>query len=145
MQNETWLKLSYLYSSLKGRAALWFDNLSIDPAITGAGSIGTLAALCTAFEAQYLFDPAQKRRYLSDFFKIKQQPGEKVEEYMNIIKEAGIKCRADEEQIRDATIAGFLSFIQGSVSNHDMEPGQIGMQTTGNEEWLRFFSTGFGD
>jgi len=122
-------EISYFYSSLKGSAVLWFNTLSIDPVMAVAGSIGILASLCTAFEAQYLFDPAQKSRYLSDFFKIKQQPGEKVEEYMNRIKEAEIRCRADEDQIRDATIAGFLPFIQGSVFNHDLEPGQIGMQT----------------
>jgi len=44
-----------------------------------AGSIGTLAALFTAFKDQYRFDPAQKGRYLSDFFELKQLPGEKVE------------------------------------------------------------------
>jgi len=92
-----------------------------------AGNIGTLAALCTAFEAQYLFDPAQKWRYLSEFFKIKQLPGEKFEEYLNRIKEAGVKCRADAEQVCDATIAFFFPYIQGSVCNHDMELGQIGM------------------
>jgi len=48
---------------------------------------------------------------------------------MNRIKEAGVRCPADEEQVRDATIAGFLYFIKGSVSYHDLEPGQIGMKS----------------
>jgi len=60
-----------------------------------------------------------------NFFKIKQRPGEKVEEYIRRIKEKGIKCRTDEEQVRDATIVGFLPYIQGTVCNHDKEAGPL--------------------
>jgi len=101
----------------------------VNPAVAVAGNIGTLTALCTAFEAQYLIDSGQKWRYLSRFFKIKQLPDEKVEEYMRRIKEAGVRCRADEEQVRDATIVGFFPYIQGSVCNHYIEAGQQGMVT----------------
>jgi len=124
-------EISYFSSTLQGSAALWFNTLKIEvnQAVAVAGNIGSLAALCTVFEAQYLFDPEQKWRYLSEFFKTKQLSGEKVEEYKRRIKEEGVRCRADDEQVRDATIAGFLLYIQGSVVNHDIEASPKGLMT----------------
>jgi len=59
-------EISNFASTLKGGAALWYNTLTIevDPAVAVAGNIGPLAMLCTAFEAQYLFNPVQKWRYL---------------------------------------------------------------------------------
>jgi len=124
-------EISYFSSTLKKNAALWFNTLTIEvnPAVAVAGNIGSLAALCTAFEAHYRFDRAQKWRYISELFKMKQLPGEKVEEYMRRIKEKGVGCRADDEQVCDSTIAGFLLYIQASVCNNDIETGQQGLIT----------------
>jgi len=60
---------------------------------------------------------------------MKQIPGEKVEEYMRRVKEEGIKSLADDEQVRDATIDGFLPYIQSCVCNHDIEMGLPGFTT----------------
>jgi len=55
-------EISYFSSTLQGSAALWFNTLTIEvnPAVAVAGNIGTLAALCSAFQAQYFFNPGQK-------------------------------------------------------------------------------------
>jgi len=75
-------EISYFSSTLRGSAALWFNTLTIDPAVAVAGNIGTLAALCTTFEEQYLFDPVQKWRYLSEFLKKKTtwREGQRIHE-----------------------------------------------------------------
>jgi len=57
-------EISYFASTIKDKATLWFNSLTIevDPAaqVAATNPIGTLVALCAAFEAQLLFDPAQK-------------------------------------------------------------------------------------
>jgi len=107
---------------------LWFNNLTInvDPAHP-AGMIGNLTELCTAFQLHFLFDPAQKWRHLSEFFKTRQTEGEKSEDYIRRCQEEGIKARASEEQILNTIMGGFLPFIQSSVSNHDIEGGAAGL------------------
>jgi len=72
MMNEIWRKLRISQKTLPGSALFWFNGLTIevDPAVAIAGDIGTLAALCTAFQAQFLLDPSQKWQYLSEFSKI---------------------------------------------------------------------------
>jgi len=74
-----------------------------------------------------LFDPAQKWRYLAEFFKTTQTPGEKSKEYIRRVQEEGIKARANKEQILNTIMGGFLPFIQSSVSNHDIKAGAVGL------------------
>jgi len=55
-------EISYFASTLKERAAFWFNGLTIEVDLAVISKrIGKLAALCTAFEAQYLFDAAKNR------------------------------------------------------------------------------------
>jgi len=49
------------------------------------------------------------------------------DEYIRRVQEDGIKARATEEQILNTIMSGFLSFIQASVSNHDIEAGAAGL------------------
>jgi len=72
-------EIAYFASMLTGAALLWFNRLTIEvgPAVAVVGDIGTLAALCTAFQGQFLFDLSQKWRYLSELFQTKQLPGKK--------------------------------------------------------------------
>jgi len=56
-------------------------TIDVNPA-AAASAIGTLDALCTAFQARFFLDPVQKWRYLSKFSQIKQTHGEKVEDYI---------------------------------------------------------------
>jgi len=48
---------------------------------------------------------------LAEFFKTKQSVGEKSEEYIRRVQEEGIKARANEEQILNTIMGGFLPFI----------------------------------
>jgi len=49
-------EISYFASTLKEGAMLWFNSLTISIAVPVVpNAIGTLAALCAAFEAHYLF------------------------------------------------------------------------------------------
>jgi len=96
-------EISYFASTLREGAMLWFNSLTISneaPVVVGA--IGTLAELCEAFEAHYLFDPAQKRRYLSDFFKTRQTHKKKSEDFIRRVQEEGLKARANAEHIRSS-------------------------------------------
>jgi len=121
-------EIAYFSSTLTGSALLWFNGLTIevDPAVAVAGDIGTLATLCTAFQAQFLFDPSQKWRYLSEFFKITQSPSEKCEDFIRRVKEQALHARADREQVRNQNMRGFLPHIQMGVINHDIEFGEEG-------------------
>jgi len=86
-------EISYFASTLPEGATLWFNSLTINNAMpVVAGPIGTLEAICAAFEAHYLFDPAQKWRYLSDFLKTKQTHGEKLEDFIRRVQEEGLKA-----------------------------------------------------
>jgi len=69
--------------------------------VPAAGVISTLNRLIAAFELQFAFDPAQKWHYLSEFFKTKQETGEKSEDFICRVQEAGLKTRANDEQIRN--------------------------------------------
>jgi len=123
-------EISYFASTLKEGAMLWFNSLTVGIAVPVVpGTIGTLTDLCAAFEAHYLFDPAQKWRYLSDFFKTKQTHGEKSEDFIRRVQEEGLKARANAEQIRNTIMEGFLPHIQASVMNHDIEEGLEGLAT----------------
>jgi len=70
-------EISYFAFTLRKGATLWFNSLTISNAVpvVVVRAIWTLEAICAAFEAHYLFDPAQKWRYLSDFVKTKQTYG----------------------------------------------------------------------
>jgi len=92
-----------------------------------AGAIGNLTELCAAFQLQLLFDPAQKWRHLAELFKTKQSVGEKSEEYIRRVQEEEIQARANEEQILNTIMGGFLPFIQSSISNYDIEAGAAGL------------------
>jgi len=100
--------------------------LTIDAVLT-AGDISSLDLLVDAFKAQFAFDLAQKWRYLSEFFKTKQDTGKKWEDFIRRVQEAGLKTRANEEQIRNTIIEGLLPHIQTSVLNDDIEPGVVGL------------------
>jgi len=121
-------EIAYFISTLTGSALLWFNGLTIevDPAVAVAGDIGTLAALCKAFQAQFLFDPSQKWCYLSEFFKITQSPSEKGEDFIHRVEEQALHARADREQVRNQIMRGFLPHIQMGVINHDIELGEEG-------------------
>jgi len=109
---------------------LWFNSLNISNAVPVVmGAIGTLADLCAVFEAHYLFDPAQKWRYLSEFLKTKQFAGEKSEDFIRRVQKEGLKARANAEQIRNTIMDGFLPHIQASVMNHNIEEGNEGLAT----------------
>jgi len=113
---------------MRESALLWFNNLTIivDPAHP-VGAIGNLTELCAAFQLNFLFDPAQKWRHLGEIFKTRQSVGEKSKDYIRRCQEEGIKARANEEQILNTIMGGFLPFIQASVSNHDIQPGAAGL------------------
>jgi len=119
-------EISYFASFLRNSATLWFNNLTIDvdPA-HAANAIGNLTKLCTAFHLHFLFDAAQKWCHIAEFFKTKQSIGEKSEKYIRRVQEEGIKARANEEQILNTIMRGFLPFIQSSISNHDIEPKAV--------------------
>jgi len=55
-------EISYFASTLRAAATFWFNGqtMDVDPANAASGVIRALDALCTAFQAHYLFDPAQK-------------------------------------------------------------------------------------
>jgi len=53
--------------------------------------------------------------------------GEKFEEYIQRVQEEGLKARATEEQVLNTIMGGLLSYIQASVSNHDIEAGAAGL------------------
>jgi len=120
-------EISYFASTLREGATLCFNELTIevDPALHVArdGAIGTLAPQCTRFDAQFLFDPAQKWRYLSEFFKTRQTHSEKIEDFIGRVKKKGTKARVNDEQIRNTIMEGFLPHIQSSVMNHDIQEG----------------------
>jgi len=101
-------EISYFASSLRDSATLWFNNLviNVDPAHP-AGTIGTLAELCTAFQVHFIFDPAQKWHHLADFFKTRQAAGEKSEEFIRRVQEDGLKARATEEQVLNTIMGAF--------------------------------------
>jgi len=66
---------------------------------------------------------------LSEFFKTKQETGEKSEDFIRRVQKAGLKAHANDEQILNAIIEGFLPYIQLSVMNHNIEPGAVGLTT----------------
>jgi len=121
---RTMAETAYFASTLKDAAALWFNGLTVN-AVPAAGVISSLDLLVAAFESQFAFDPAQKCRYLSEFVKTKQETGEKSEDFIRRVQEAGLKTHANDEQIRNTIMEGFLPHIQLSVMNHDIEPGAV--------------------
>jgi len=92
--------IGFFASTLRDSAMLWFNSLTIniDPVVAPAPAIGTLDALCTAFQAQFLFDPSQKWRYLTEFSKIKQTPGEKVEDFIQRMQMEAVRWEAATQQ-----------------------------------------------
>jgi len=121
-------EISYFQSSLRDSAILWFNNLviNVDPAHPVC-AIGNLTELCGAFQLHFLFDPTQKWHHLAEFFKTRQSVGEKSEEYIRRVQEDRIKARANEDQILNTKMGGFLPYKQSSVSNHDIEAGAAGI------------------
>jgi len=121
---KTMAEIAYVASTLRDAATLWFKGLTINP-VAGAGVIATLDALIAAFELQFAFDPAQKWRYLPEFFKTKQNTEEKLKDFIRRVQEAGLKAKVNDEQIRHTMMEGFLLHIQLSLMNHDIEPGAV--------------------
>jgi len=123
---KTMAEIAYFFSTLKDAAALRFNGLTLN-VVPAAGVISSLDLLVAAFNAHFAFDPAQKWRYLSEFFKTKQEPGEKSEDFIRRIQKARLKTRASDEQIRNTIMDGFLPHIQLSVMNHDIKAGAVGL------------------
>jgi len=123
---RTMAEIAYFASTLKNAAALWFNWLTVN-AVPAVGVISSLDLLVAAFEAHFEFDLAQKWRYLSEFFKTKQKLKKKSEDFIRIVQEAGLKTRANDEQIRNTIMEVFLLHIQLSVMNHDIEAGAVGL------------------
>jgi len=124
-------QISYFLFTLKEGALLGFTGLHINQVNpVQLGTISSFYTLCDAFEAHFLFDPGQKWRYLSEFFKTKQFHSEKFEDFIRKVQEEGLKARANNEQIRNTIMEEFLPFIQSSVMNHDIdEDFTLGMAT----------------
>jgi len=99
-------EIAYFAFTLRDAANIWFNGLTNNQ-VAGAGVTATLDALLAAFQQQFAFVPAQKWRYLSKFFKTKQDTGEKSENFLRRVQEAGLKARANDEQIRYTILEEF--------------------------------------
>jgi len=77
-------------------------------------------------------------------FQNKTGDGEKLQDFIRRVQKAGQKARANDEQIRNTIMEGFLSHIQLSVMNHDIESGAVGLASIKVGSSGRIFPTGCG-
>jgi len=112
-------EIAFFASTLRDGAILWFNAHAI-PA-----TMNTLALVKAAFLLHFVFDEANKWRYLGEYFKTKQISTETCDDFIRQVQERGVKCHADDEQVKTIVLNGFLPYIQASVSTTGLENKSI--------------------
>jgi len=90
---------------LREGAILWFNAQAI-PA-----TMNTLTIVKAALLLHFVFDEANKWRYLLEFFKPKQAPTKTFDDFIRRVQEGGVKAHADNEQVNMTVLNGLLPYI----------------------------------